>query len=53
VEYVAPTDEAIYAYARRVCEQLAENGDPACATLEVVSGLTDFLKNWSERSDGW
>jgi hypothetical protein len=53
VEYVAPTDEAIYAYVRSVWEQLAENEDPAYATLEVVSGLTDFLKNWSENSDGW
>lgn len=44
IEYVAPTDEAIDAFARSVCEQLAEDGDRACATLEVVRGLTEFMK---------
>ena len=43
VEYLPPTDQEIRAFARQVCEQLAENGDPACATLEVVSGLTDLM----------
>lgn len=43
VEYLPPTDEAIYAFARSARKQLAENGNPTCATLEVVSGLTDFL----------
>ena len=44
VEYVAPSDEAISAFARSICDQLAETGDSHCARLEVVNGLTDFLK---------
>lgn len=44
VEYAAPADEAISIFARSICGQLAENGDPHCANLEIVNGLTDFLK---------
>lgn len=44
VEYLPPTDEAISAFARSVCKQLAENGDPTYTSLEVVNGLGDFLK---------
>jgi hypothetical protein len=44
MEYIAPTNEAISAFARSICEQLAENGDSHCAKLEAVIGFTDFLK---------
>lgn len=44
VIYCAPSSESVDAYAREVCEKLAQQIDPSYADYEVVSGLAGFLK---------
>ena len=43
-EYLPPSDDAIYNYARNICDQLANDGDIACTHLEVVHGLAEFMQ---------
>lgn len=45
VEYVPPKSEAIRAFARKVCEELAiRTNDPIYIQPEVIRGLAGFLE---------
>lgn len=44
IEYLPPAQEDIDAYARAVCQKIAQAGDPSYTTPEVVHGLAEFMK---------
>ena len=44
VEYLVPDAKALRHYARVVCNELAEEGDPSLASRDVVNGLATFMQ---------
>lgn len=44
IEYLPPAQEDIHAYARTICQKIAQEHDPSYASSEVVHGLAEFMR---------